>query len=512
MSETVAVFEDVEKNQTVRRRLNQYILISAGLVILYYLSSSFEWRGNAQLHTIMEVVATLLALFVGILALVLYYSKKNNTILFVGAAFLGTSFLNLYHAVVTSDIHFYFVPSELSALTQWSWVASQAFLSLMLFLSYWGWRKEETQHKDGAISEITVFSFTFILTIISFLFFIYYPLPPAYYPDFIFGRPGEFIPAVFFLFALVGYFKKGRWKFEGFEHWLIIAIIINVINEAVFMSRSNSLYDLEFNAAHILKLASYISVLIGLLYSVYQSFLENVKITNDLIRSNEDLEQFAYIASHDLKAPLRAIDNLSLWLQEDLEDVLEGDPKENMKILRQRIVRMETLLDDLLNFSRAGRVPYVIVRANVKEVLNDVVHLMNIPESFTLVLPEKNPTIVTAKAALEQVFRNLIGNAIKHHDRLEGKIKIEISDARNFIEIAISDDGPGIPQGFHEKIFLMFHTLKPRDTVEGSGMGLSMVKKLIQSQGGWINVESTMGSRGTTFRFLWPKLWKNKGE
>lgn len=511
MSELYTVFEDDESARDVKRKISQYVLVSAGLVIFYFLFSGFEWKGSSHLHTIMEAIATLLALIVGILALVRYYSKKNNTILLVGAAFLGTSFLDGYHAVVTSVFFAKYLPSDLPALIPWSWVASRAFLSFMLLLSYWAWKREKETENHDSVSELAVFSFTLVLTIFSFLFFIYFPLPRAYYPEYFFGRPEEFIPALFFLFALVGYLNKGEWKNSDFEHWLVIALIVNFIGEALFMSLSYVLFDFEFDAAHTLKKVSYVCVLIGLLYSVYKSFQETERATNDLKRSNEDLEQFAYIASHDLKAPLRAIDNLSLWLQEDLEDVLEGEPKENMKILRQRIVRMETLLDDLLNFSRAGRVPYVVVKVEFKDVLEDVVQLLNIPKGFSVSMPGKNPTLVTAKAALEQVLRNLIGNAVKHHDRMDGKIEIEVSDAKNFIEIAISDDGPGISQGFHEKIFLMFHTLKPRDTVEGSGMGLAMVKKLIESQDGWIIVESNSGSRGTIFRFLWPKLWKIKG-
>ena len=224
----------------------------------------------------------------------------------------------------------------------------------------------------------------------------------------------------------------------------------------------------------------------------------------ELSRSNEELEKFAYVASHDLKAPLRAIDNLTSWIEEDLGDVLEGDTRRNMDLLRGRVSRMERLLDDLLTYSRAGRVRSNVERVDTRALVQDVTELLNPPEGFRVDVEPGLPTLETEKAPLEQVFRNLIGNAIKHHNRPDGRVTVAVEDTGGFHDFVISDDGPGIPEKFHEKIFGMFQTLQSRDKVEGSGMGLALVKKIVERYGGRIRVESQEG-QGTRFFFTWSK-------
>jgi PAS domain S-box-containing protein len=233
--------------------------------------------------------------------------------------------------------------------------------------------------------------------------------------------------------------------------------------------------------------------------------------TIELARSNADLEEFAYAASHDLRAPLRAIANLSEWLEDDLGPRLDADNKHNLQLLRSRVQRMQRLVDDLLTYSRATRLPHPVQAVSVSKLLDDVVFMLNPPEGFTIDYAENLPTIHTARAPLEQVLSNLIGNAIKHHDRHDGRIAVKLRDLDQQWEFTVADDGPGIEPEFHERIFRMFHTLKSRDELEGSGMGLALVKKLVEQWGGRVYVHSHRGAvsgpagRGTSFIFTWPK-------
>jgi signal transduction histidine kinase len=126
------------------------------------------------------------------------------------------------------------------------------------------------------------------------------------------------------------------------------------------------------------------------------------------------------------------------------------------------------------------------------------------PAGFVLACPDPMPTLLTPRAPLEQVLRNLIGNAIKHHDRAHARIEVSARACGDCIEFRISDDGPGVPPEFHERIFQMFQTLKPRDQMEGSGMGLAIVRKAVEAAGGSVRVQSAHPERGTTFLFTWP--------
>ncbi len=229
------------------------------------------------------------------------------------------------------------------------------------------------------------------------------------------------------------------------------------------------------------------------------------RINGELEHVNSELQQFAYAASHDLRAPLRAIDSLSQWLIEDLKDVLVGERQEHMKLLRGRVKRMDHLLTDILDYARAGKDLENVELVDTKALIKEVIDLLNIPAGFTINITHPMPILTTTPLSLKRVFMNLIGNAIKHHDRTNGCITISAQDAKNtaFFNFIVADDGPGIPSKFHDKIFQMFQTLKPRDSVEGSGIGLSLVKKLVKQAGGTITLESK--DRGSTFSFTWPK-------
>ena len=244
------------------------ILLTLGLLAGHGLG----WRGSGQLHTLMEATATLLALIVGVMALVRFYSKKDNTFLFVGTGFIGTAFLDGYHAIVTSAFFAQFLPSDLPSLIPWSWVASRMFLSLSLYLSLLAWKREDRLGEAGKIPEKWVYWGSGILTLVSFLFFAFVPLPRAYYPEIFFHRPEEFVPALFFLLALIGYLRQGKWRNFVFEHWLVLTLIVSFLGQAVFMSHSGRLFDYEFDIAHLLKKTSYIFVLTGLTVNMYHLF------------------------------------------------------------------------------------------------------------------------------------------------------------------------------------------------------------------------------------------------
>lgn len=228
------------------------------------------------------------------------------------------------------------------------------------------------------------------------------------------------------------------------------------------------------------------------------------KMSNVLRKRNQELDQFAYVVSHDLKAPLRAIANLSSWIEEDLSDAMTEDTLHQMNLLRGRVHRMEALIEGLLQYSRVGRIQVASETVKVENLLAEIIDSLAPPSGFEVKVEPGMPTFVTERLSLQQVFANLISNAIKHNRSESGYVKISVKELETFYEFAVADDGPGIAPQYHDKVFVIFQTLEARDKVENTGIGLSLVKKIVEGQGGSILVESAEGE-GATFRFTWPK-------
>jgi signal transduction histidine kinase len=225
-----------------------------------------------------------------------------------------------------------------------------------------------------------------------------------------------------------------------------------------------------------------------------------------LERSNRELDSFAYAASHDLRAPLRGIANLAQWIEEDLlaSEQIKPETREMLELMRGRMHRMENLIEGLLQYSRAGRVHQKPEAVDVGELVRGVVDLLSPPEGMSVAIARDLPSITTERLLLQQVFQNLIGNAIKHASRDDAEIVVTAKRVGPFYEFAVSDNGPGIAPEFHDRIWGIFQTLEARDRVEGAGIGLALVKKIVEAQSGRVWVDSTLGA-GATFKFLWRK-------
>ncbi len=222
-----------------------------------------------------------------------------------------------------------------------------------------------------------------------------------------------------------------------------------------------------------------------------------------LERRNSELDQFAYVTSHDLKAPLRAISNLAEWISEDLTGQIPAESQRQLALLRSRVQRMEALINGLLEYSRVGRRERQLTEVNVGQLLTGIIDSLAPPEGFQVVVAAEMPVLYTHQTALGQVFANLINNAIKHHHRDQGMVQVTWQHRGEAIEFAVADDGPGIASQYHDKIFTIFQTLKARDDFESTGIGLSVVKKIVESENGRIWLTSEVG-QGTTFYFTWP--------
>jgi PAS domain S-box-containing protein len=232
---------------------------------------------------------------------------------------------------------------------------------------------------------------------------------------------------------------------------------------------------------------------------------KSLSLTNrSLMESNRELDRFAYITAHDLKAPLRAIASLSEWVEEDLDDAFSPETRSQMHMLRRRVYRMQSLLNSLLEYSRAGRTQSPVAVVDVHRLLDKIVQALAPPPTFTIDIITPMPTFGTRWQPLEQVFSHLIDNAIRHHPTKMGIVEISAVDLGDCYEFAIADNGDGIEPQYQKRIYTIFQTLKARDLQENVGAGLAIVRKIVTAEGGTIGLESTSGS-GAIFRFTWPK-------
>jgi signal transduction histidine kinase len=226
---------------------------------------------------------------------------------------------------------------------------------------------------------------------------------------------------------------------------------------------------------------------------------------NQLNQVNADLNDFAYIVSHDLRAPLRAIGSLAHWIYEDNNDVLNAEGRENLETLSGRVRRMDALINGILQYSRIGRIEPTREVLNSDKICREVIDSLAPPEGVAVRIAGTLPQFQYDRTHLEQVLQNLIGNSLKHLGKPAGEITVSAVESIGAWEFCVRDTGVGIEEKHFERIFKIFQTLKPRDQVEASGIGLTIVKAIVEKHGGKVRVESTPG-QGTAFYFTVPKF------
>jgi len=231
----------------------------------------------------------------------------------------------------------------------------------------------------------------------------------------------------------------------------------------------------------------------------------------NLEKSHAELDKFAYVVSHDLKAPLRAIGNLTGWIEEDMGEKLDNEVRGHFNTIKGRVVRMEGLIDGILDYTKAAKDGGKMESFNSEELLRDTIDLIGAPANAVINIREKMPVMNGERVKLQQVFMNLIHNAVKYNDKEDVQVEIGVEDKGTDWQFYVKDNGPGIEQRYHEKIFVIFQTLHARDEVESRGVGLAIVKKIIDEAGGKIWVESEKG-KGAAFYFSWPKQKKKNVE
>jgi two-component system, LuxR family, sensor kinase FixL len=228
------------------------------------------------------------------------------------------------------------------------------------------------------------------------------------------------------------------------------------------------------------------------------------QLLEQLASANQELKDFAYVVSHDLKAPLRGIKTIADWITTDYADKLDNDGKEQLSLLANRVDRMHNLIDGILQYSRIGRIEEEKVQLNLNKLVPEIIDMLAPPENITITIEKELPSIECEQTRITQVFQNLLSNAIKYMDKPKGQIKVGCVEENNFWKFNVTDNGPGIDEKYFEKIFKIFQTLTPRDEFESTGIGLTVIKKIVELYKGKVWLQSKVGE-GTTFFFTLPK-------
>ncbi len=682
-------------NATQRSKSATHALVGLLLVAAALTAFLAPWQGDKHLHTVFETAATIVAGVVGTLGLVRYHARRRVPFLILGVGFLGTACLDAYHTVATSAWIDQLWPSPPTTLTPWSWFSSRLFLSLPL-LGFWlAWDDADESRR---IDEWMIYAAVGAVAAAAVLLYSLVPLPSAYV-KFPLGRPLELVIAVVFMAAAIGCYRQGMWRTSVSHHWIIVSLILAAGTQVV-MSTSRFLYDGPFEVAHLLKLASYLAVLIGFMADLfhlhktaeadasraalaraaadaahaaaerrsteltasearYRALVEGAAVslwdedltplkrrldriqaggvsdlrsylaasprlvadlareirvhaisdetlrmynaesaeqlfasaeqvfgesyrnefidelvavaedrdsyegealthsldgrpvwvskrvriirnddssvravmsltdissikkaedqlrarTGELARSNAELDDFAYIASHDLKEPLRGISNFAHFLLEDHGDELDEGAVEKVETLIRISGRMEQQIQSLLEYSRVARVEPSREDVDVDRVVEEVLDsLQGVPElgRTKIRIPTPLPTVPADRALTARIFHNLITNALKYSDKDERWIEIGWFDEGSGNESArtptapvfyVRDNGIGIREKHLNSVFRIFKRLHGRDQFGGGvGAGLTIVKKIVEAQDGRIWIESEHGI-GTTFYF-----------
>ncbi|MCD6012240.1 MAG: histidine kinase [Flavipsychrobacter sp.] len=289
-----------------------------------------------------------------------------------------------------------------------------------------------------------------------------------------------------------------------FSITMAIALSIYVVNTIVQRIRKMTAFSEDISRGKFLQINdgkndefNILSISLNIMSSTLDA---NFK---ELTAKNKELDQFAYVVSHDLKAPLRGIDHIIRWIEEDHKSELSLEMQKKVELINGRVKRLEGMINGLLDYARIGRTKKSKTEISIDSLISGLIDLL-VPENFAVIIASPLPNIIAERVLIEQVFANLISNAVKYNDKADGTIWISYNDLGHYYEFNIADNGPGILSEYYDKIFIMFQTLKERDAFESTGMGLAIVRKILDEMKTSIKVAPRNGG-GTIFSFTWPK-------
>lgn len=487
------------------------ILLACGIVPFVLVSVASGFPAICRLyheafHAVMETLGCMMALGIAGFLLMRQAEQGNEYKLWPACAMLSMAILDAFHASVAPGREFVCLHS------------TAQFVGGVLMASIWLPERFAKTPIARNLPKLLAGACGFF-GIVTLLF-------PEILPPMTSGERFTFAPqflnlagGVLFLAGLA-YFSRRFCRERDNTHLLFAAYcLLFAVSGLTF--RLSGLWGVGWWLSHVVRLGAYVVAFGYVSINTSAEYLRLARIereleelnerleyaVRELTRANKELQEFAHIAAHDLKTPLRAITTLAEWISSDYAEKLDEQGKEHVHLLATKARQMAALIDDILQYTRLGREPasplsWVDLDLNV--VIPAVVAEIAPPNNIRVSVESKLPTIKCPKTHIVQIFQNLIGNAVKYMDKPDGRITVTCAAQDGSWRFSVTDNGPGIERRYFEKIFQMFQTLAPRQGVESNGIGLAIVKKLVELNGGGIWVESMPG-QGSTFFFTLPR-------
>lgn len=489
----------------------------------------FNALEGAFTHTLLEWSAFCCALFVAIMAISNFNITNDVTTPIIGLALFSSGCMDAFHTL-SADRLIHGV-ADATNLVPFTWAISRVFnaiimiigVSLLLIREKDVKKVKSDPRKSRGILIILGVGVFFGLTAYSVIYLSSTSevLPQTMFPDSFISRPWDVVPLVLFVLAGIFIYPKFYKRHKSiFAYAIMLSVIPEVVTEAHMAFGSEALFDNHFNIAHFLKIFAYLIPFIGLVfdysytYKVEQQSIKLLEVSKielenerlNLLRSNTELESFAYVASHDLQEPLRVVASYMQLLENKYGDQLDERASKYIHNSIDAAIRMKNLIIDLLEFSNIDTSGENLEKIDTNELLDSILEDLSISinENSAKINIEELPNIEGDIGQIRQLFQNLISNAIKFKHKERNSI-IDISAKVNgaMTTFYVTDNGIGMKTEYFDRIFTIFQRLHHRQQYPGTGIGLSICKKIIELHGGEISVESEE-DKGSTFIFTLP--------
>lgn len=509
-----------------------------GLAVVMALGRGADWTSGRVLHTTLEVCSTLLALWVGTLSLVRYYSKKMTSYLVLGAGFIGTATLDGYHVLATSEWFEASLPSAPEAIMGWSWMMSRMFLAVVVCLALRAWQRGDRVDVAAKVVERRYYLLVALLVVASFVVVATVPMLPAA-PAGMFHRPAEFLPAALLLAAFVGYYRKQYSAFNHFDFWLMLSLLFGFAGHAMFMSLSSRPFDAMFDLAHVSKLLSYALILWGLMMSVYATYRRVDGAAEEMSRLNRKLRlevrereqreidlreamaeaeaanraksQFLANMSHELRTPLNSVIGFANIMRKNKAGNLGDKEISYLTRIQDNGKHLLGLINDVLDLAKieAGRLDVELTQVDVADLIGRALSqfeslVRETGVELRMDVPSDANPLESDEGKLHQVLVNLIGNAVKFTHA--GSVTVRLltdPETGEAMRIDVIDTGIGIKPAELAEVFDSFNQVESgaSRTYEGTGLGLAISRTMCELLGHELAVDSRFGG-GSTFSIL----------
>ena len=486
--------------------------------------SMFHGLRGAFTHTLLEWSAFAAAIFTVLLAFAHYAIKRDPATPIIGLALVCSGLMDAFHTLAADRL----IESvaENRNLIPFTWAIARVFNVLIIIAGVLICKYGRKRAISNAASFMTMTTLGFALVAYATIHICATSptLPQTMFPDSVITRPWDVAPLVLWmgagLFVFLPFYRRNP---TIFSHGLLIAVIPDIATEAHMAFGSTALFDSHFNIAHSLKIVAYSVPLAGLVLEYVRTFrVEELNVkhlrdanaavqekqreleaaNDDLMRRNAELDEFSYVASHDLQEPLRKLVAFSEFLRQDVGDDLSERAETDIAYITESAQRMRVLVTDLLTLSRAGRSEMeqatFPLRARVEEALSDL--SLVIDETAAEVLIETLPDVEGDPTMITQLYLNLISNALKFSDGEHPRVEVTCDRESGELVLGVRDNGIGIDADFHDQIFAPFKRLHGRTEYDGTGIGLAICRRTVERHGGRIWVESELGT-GSHFKF-----------